>query len=341
VALRLVELFIKEGQRKLVDDLLEADAVTGRWIEPLEDGRMLVRVLIDAEQSEGFLDSLEQRFTGEPDFRIVLLPVEASIPRPKPREKPEAETPQEKAEPPRIGRVSREELYQDIEGSAELTGTYLVLVALSSIVAAIGVVYNSVSVVIGAMVIAPLLGPNVALSLATTLGDVTLAGRAMKSGLAGIALGLALSILLGTVIPVNPAISEMQSRVHLELRDIVLALASGGAGALSFTTGISSALIGVMVAVSLLPPLVVLGLLIGSRHLRFAEGAALLFIANIVCVNLAGVVTFLIQGVRPRTWWEAEKARRFTRNAICFWILALAILALAIAYNSLWRRPMP
>jgi len=334
MALRLVEVFLKDRHAGLLDDLLKSDVPAGRWTESLADGQMLVRLLIDAEQSEAILDSLEQGFSGEEDFRIVLLPVEASIPRPQPVEQPEAKAPEQEpeAEPPRIGRVSREELYEDIVGSAELTRTYLVLVALSSIVAAIGMIYNNVTVVIGAMVIAPLLGPNVALSLATTLGDLNLAGRAMKSGLAGMALGLALSIPIGAVMPVDPAASEIHTRVQLQLKDVVLALASGGAGALSFTTGISSALIGVMVAVSLLPPLVVFGMLLGSGHLGLAAGAASLFVANIICINLAGVVTFLLQGVRPRTWWEAEKARRFSRNAIFFWILALAILALAILY---------
>ncbi len=324
--------------------MLKAEAVVERWIEPLDNHQMLVRVLVEAEQSEGFLDSLEQRFTGEPGFRIILLPVEASIPRLEPESEAKTQAKgrvEAKAQAPRIGRVSREELYQGLAGSAELTSTYLVLVALSSIVAAIGVIYNSVSVVIGAMVIAPLLGPNVALSLATTLGDLKLAARAVKSALIGIALGLGFSIALGTVIQVNPAVSEIQTRTSLDLRDIVLALASGAAGALCFTTGISSALIGVMVAVALLPPLVVLGLLIGSGDFRLAEGAAFLLVANITCINLAGVVTFLLQGVRPRTWWEAEKARRLSRNAIGFWIVALALLALTILYNRFVHRPSP
>lgn len=65
-----------------------------------------------------------------------------------------------------------------------------------------------------------------------------------------------------------------------------------------------------MVAVALLPPLVAVGMLAGSGHFLQAMGAFMLFAVNLICVNLAGVVTFIIQGVRPRTWWEAERAKK-------------------------------
>ncbi|GEM_PF-860880 len=77
------------------------------------------------------------------------------------------------------------------------------------------------------------------------------------------------------------------------LDDIAIALASGSAGVLAFTTRASSILIGVMVAVALLPPLVAFGLLLGAGHELLAFGALLLLFVNIICINLAGVVTFL------------------------------------------------
>ncbi len=113
--------------------------------------------------------------------------------------------------------------------------------------------------------------------------------------------------------------------------DIALALASGSAGALSFTMGLPSALIGVMVAVALLPPLVTLGMLMGAGLTDPAVGALLLLLVNIICVNLAGVGTFLFQGVRPRTWWEASRAKKSTTIAIVIWTILLIILMLIIS----------
>jgi uncharacterized hydrophobic protein (TIGR00341 family) len=169
------------------------------------------------------------------------------------------------------------------------------------------------------MVIAPLLGPNVALSLATALGDIDLAKSAAKTNLVGILVALAIAIPIAFLVKVDPRIAEIQTRLHVQLKDVVLALASGSAGVLSITTGASAALIGVMVAAALLPPLVTFGLLVGAGERELAMGALLLFVTNVICVNLAGVVTLLVQNVRPRTWWEADRAKKATKIAVSLW----------------------
>ena len=139
---------------------------------------------------------------------------------------------------------------------------------------------------------------------------------------------------MGYCFDADPTIPEIASRTQAHLSDIILALASGCAGVLAFTTGASSAVIGVMVAVALLPPLTVCGLLLGTGQFSGAFGALLLFITNIICINLAGVATFLVQGVSPRAWWEADKAKKATRKALALWSLILAALAVII---YLWK----
>jgi uncharacterized hydrophobic protein (TIGR00341 family) len=113
---------------------------------------------------------------------------------------------------------------------------------------------------------------------------------------------------------------------------IFLALASGSAGALSFTTGISTALIGVMIAVALLPPLVALGLLIGSGYYPQAFEALLLVLINVICINLAGVTTFWAQGIHPRKWWKEDRAKKATRIAVLIWFVLLTALASIIVF---------
>jgi len=126
---------------------------------------------------------------------------------------------------------------------------------------------------------------------------------------------------------VDPAMPGMPQRIQVGPGDSALALASGCAGVLAFTTGAPATLVGVMVAVALLPPLVTSGLLLGSGHWTAAQGALLVFLTNVICVNLSGIVTFLFQGVRPLTWWETQKARRATRIAIAIWVLLLLALS--------------
>ncbi len=109
-----------------------------------------------------------------------------------------------------------------------------------------------------------------------------------------------------------------------------MALAAGIAGCLAFTSGLATSLIGVMVAVALLPPLVVCGLLVGAQEWVGAYHALLLVLVNVTAVNLAGVGTFLVQGVRPASWWEKEQAQRASWIAGGVWASLLALLALAI-----------
>jgi uncharacterized hydrophobic protein (TIGR00341 family) len=324
MALRLIEMVMREQDGGEVRELLKEHKVLEHRQVRLPDGEVLVRILLDAEQSEAVLDVLEKQYTGAEGNRVVILPVEATLPRaaPEPKAAPGQPPPQEKS-PERIG---REELYEDIKDAARCSRVYLAMVVLSTIVAAVGLYYNSVAIIIGAMVIAPLLGPNVALSLGTTLGDLSLLRRALLTALAGIATTMVLSVILGVLVHVNPAAPEVASRNGVGPGDIAVALASGCAGALAFTTGVSATLIGVMVAVALLPPLVTFGLLLGGEHPVLAMGALSLFLMNLICVNLAGVVTFLVQGIRPAIWWEKDRAVKATRVAIGLWAALLAAL---------------
>ena len=328
MALRLIEMVLKEKDSGEVRELLKEHKVLEHRQIRLPDGEVLVRILLDAEQIEAVLDVLENRYTAEEGNRVVILPVEATLPRAQAEPEPEPDATPEQApaeeKPPQ--RIGREELYEDIKDAARWSRVYLAMVVLSTIVAAIGLYYSSVAIIIGAMVIAPLLGPNMAMALATTLGDLPLLWRALKTSLAGIGTTMALSVVLGVLLQVNPASPEVASRNGVALGDVAVALASGAAGALAFTTGVSATLIGVMVAVALLPPLVTFGLLLGGGHLAMATGALSLFLMNLICVNLAGVTTFLVQGIRPATWWEKDRAVKATRIALVLWAALLAAL---------------
>jgi uncharacterized hydrophobic protein (TIGR00341 family) len=277
------------------------------------------------------MDAFERKFGKIEGFRLIVYPVEAALPRQKEAERPE-EKPKSKEK--KSNRISREELYEDIVDSSRLTGVYLAMAALSTLVVIVGLLKNNPAVIIGAMVIAPFLGPNVALALSNVLADKKLGLDAFKTLVAGMAVVLILSVIFGLAVDVDPLIPEVASRTQPDMWDVLLALASGAAGVLAFTTGASAAVIGVMVAVALLPPLTVFGLLLGSGEVSIASGALLVFLTNIICINLSGVATFLIQGVTPRTWWEAKKAKKTTHTSIGYWVITLIILAILIYYWS-------
>jgi len=317
--LRIIEIYIPGDRKDKLDKLLDKNKSMNVWSETLPGNFIHAKLLVKTEEAGPLLDELEKKFSALEGFRAIVLKAEATIPKPAEEEKPQEEGEKSTS-------VSRQELYQDIEESTSLTWIYILMVVLSSIVAAVGLLRNNIAIVIGAMVIAPLLGPNVALAFSITLGDLKLAQKAGKTFLVGIMAAIAVSALTGFFMEVNPSMPEILSRTNPDLGDVIIALAAGAAGVLSFTRGLPSALIGVMVAVSLLPPLVVAGLLFGAGEVSMGLGALVLFLTNVAAINVAGIVTFLVQGIKPARWWEESKARKASLIALSFWIILLAFL---------------
>ena len=178
---------------------------------------------------------------------------------------------------------------------------------LSTVVASVGLEQDSVAILIGAMVIAPLLGPNVAFAFGAAIGDRTLMLSAGKSGVLGVVLSVVIAGVLAFLIAPNIASHELLARTSVDYAGIALALASGAAAALSVTTGLSATLVGVMVAVALLPPAVTVGIMLAAGRMNLAVGAAMLLIANIACVNLAAQLVFLAQGHQAAHLVRAEE----------------------------------
>lgn len=332
MALRLIKLILPKSSESRAIELLEKHPAKEIWSQTLSDNTMMIEALIQAGGSESILDRCEQWFGNLDEFKIILLPVEASIPRERSTITETDKSNKPKVEPIKrfSTRVSREELYSDIVDSVELTHFYTLMILFSAIVAGIGLIKDNSAIIIGAMVIAPLLGPNVALSFGTTLGDWKLVRKSLRANLFGLLIVIIVSTTWGLLQPITSESPEMLNRTSASLSDIVLALTAGGAGVLSLSMATVSALVGVMIAVALLPPLVTSGLLLGSGYFDHSIGAFFVFLANFICINLAGIITFLFQGIRPLPYSSADKAKRATYFALVLWFLLLIGLVLLI-----------
>ncbi len=320
--MKLIEVIANSGSIPTISMIAEKyKARDFRLGREGDDGRLAMRMLVTDEHVQPVLDALQTILGAQPMARIIIIPVDATLPH----SKSESERLEDKAS------TTREAMYASVDKNARLDINYVVLVILSTVVAAIGLVENNVAVIIGAMVIAPLLGPNLAFGLGTALGDVHLMRKSLQSLFAGIAIAISLSCLIGLFWPFGIMSDELLFRTDVGMDSLALALASGAAAALSITTGLPSVLVGVMVAVALLPPAATVGLTLGHARPDLAQGAALLLIANVVCVNLAAKLVFLVKGVRPRTWAEKEKAKRAMSIYILVWILTLLLIVAAIA----------
>jgi uncharacterized hydrophobic protein (TIGR00341 family) len=328
--LRKLEIILPADAAQELRGLLAEKDLLANWQQAVLGERIMVHLLVETPRAEKLLDALEGHFGHLPDFRVIVLRPHVVLPAPKEpereKERDDAGETDEAKEVPPPQRVARAELLEQLSAGAEVGRVYLVTVVLSSIVASVGLVRDNIAVIIGAMVIAPLLTPNMALALAATLGDLKLARKALRTLGIGIALALLFAIALGMVLDFDPQTPQVLARTDVSVGDVILALASGAAGALAFTAGVSAGLVGVMVAVALLPPLIVTGLYTGAGESALALRAVQLLAINVVSVNLAAILTFLWQGLRPRTWWEADRARRATRVAVAIWGSLLALL---------------
>ncbi len=337
MSLRLIELILSPVDAPFeLKNIINLEDIIEYWEEEIPGQKRKLSFLVSTEKSSVILDQLEKTFSGTTEFRILLYPIEATLPRLKDNSENQdsrASQSQPKRTISSLLPVSREELYNDIEKTITQRWIFHLLIIISAIVASIGILKNNEVIIIGAMVIAPLLGPNVALSFATTLGDLNLGKKAIKLLLISIFLVLGVTIIIGFFFPVHPEFQTLVNRTKVDVSDVILALAAGSAATLSVTSELYSALIGVMVAVALLPPLVSLGLLLGAGFFPMARSAFLLFLTNLIGINLSGVVTFLAQGVRPLTWWEEAKAKKSTNLALIIWILLLIMLLGIICFG--------
>ncbi|MEZ5967020.1 MAG: TIGR00341 family protein [Planctomycetota bacterium] len=329
MSFRLLHLALPDQRFAEVADVVSVFQREHERVDRLQvhrDGdRASMLVLVPAEVSEALLDKIEDAVGRAEGFRVVVQQVEATLPAPADHGESDAKEQPGEAKPT-VGRVSRAEIVDDVARMVQLTPVFFAYVVLSAVVSAIGLYRDNVAVLVGAMVIAPLLGPNMALAVATALGDPKLGERALRINALGVVIAAALAVALGFLFPCDPNSAEIRARIGVASSDVVLALAAGGAGAIAVTSGAPTSLVGVMVAVALMPPLVAAGVLVGSGYVSLGMHALHLVAVNVISVNLAAVVTFQLQGIRPRQWWEKERARRAARWALLIWGALLVVL---------------
>ncbi len=323
--MRLITATFPEGMADTVTATIDVHPESAWTVSHPQEGMCEAQLVIASGDSQSVVDRLQSVLASAENWRIVVLPVEAAV---LPQHREDQIVAKESAQKTV---ALREEIYQDVSHGARVNRDYLALTVLSAIVAALGINADNVAVVIGAMVIAPLLGPILAFSFGCAIGNPDLMWRAGQTALVGLGVGVATGFAVGTLIPVDLTSHELLSRTDVGLDSIALALASGAAAALSVLTGLSATLVGVMVAVAILPPAVAFALFLGAGEFNLAAQASVLLAINVVSVNLASQLVFFVMGVRPRTWLERRSAKRSTAISIAVWaVLLVALIALVL-----------
>ena len=225
----------------------------------------------------------------------------------------------------------RDQLFFDGPQRRRRLSRFWLLLLLAAVIASAGVVSDSTATVIGAMIVAPLMTPILGIVLAVALADGANLRRCLLLVIAGTATVIAVGWLLGLFVPypvVAATNGQVAARVTLQIADLVAALATGAVGSVALVrSDISDTLPGVAIAISLVPPLAVVGLTLESGAPRQALAAFLLFTTNVAAIVASGIVVMALYRVRSVCGQTADPAFHY-RGAVA--IIAALLLAVIV-----------
>ena len=203
--------------------------------------------------------------------------------------------------------------------------SFYFLLGLSGVIATLGLLADSVAIIIGAMIIAPLIGPITGIAYSTTVANRRLLRRSFLTLATGVLFTVFISFLVAWLIGLKSVTPEIMSRTNPTLLDLAIALAAGAAGAFANTRRrIADALPGVAIAVALVPPLSVVGIGLALRNTSLAFGASVLFITNLTGIIFSGVIILLLQ-----SYGSVRRAKQ----GLIFSITMLVILGLPLGLS--------
>ena len=232
---------------------------------------------------------------------------------------------------PKLSARQHSAVAQSMREAAVPTIDFYILISLAASIATLGLLQNSGAVIIGAMLVAPLMAPILAMGMSMVLAET----RVFTFGAEATIKGAALAILVGLVIviisPITDATTEILARTEPNILDLMVALASGAAAGYAISRSeVAAAMPGVAISAALVPPLCVVGYGLGVSDLAIAGGALLLFVTNFIAIVLAAGITFLALGFLPAREEKGE-LRRGLRLAAVSLAAVFVILAVVTA----------
>jgi len=229
---------------------------------------------------------------------------------------------------PLFEHASREQyasLFGSLREDGTLGSTFMVLLILATMIATLGLFINSSSVIIGAMLLAPLMQPIVSLSMGVLRQDSSLEISSAKTIAIGVLAVITTSALIALALPMERLTTEMMGRLSPTILDLFVAIVSGVAAAYAKSNEkILGSLAGVAIAVALVPPIAVAGIGVGWGDWGMFSSAFLLFGTNLVGIVLAAALTFMMLGFSPI---------RIAQKGIAVWLAIVALVAIPL-YSS-------
>ncbi|HAV48175.1 MAG TPA: TIGR00341 family protein [Psychrobacter sp.] len=232
-------------------------------------------------------------------------------------------------------KVDYPEVRVRIEANALPSKMYFVMNILSAIIASYGLVTNSAAVVIGAMLVAMMLGPITGVALAIIDHRMPLLRKSLITVFLGISLVVLVGFIVGWLHKDQPLTVEILSRTQPTSMDLMIALAGGTAGAYAMVSPhLSVAVVGVAVATALVPPLAASGILFANGEMQMGLGALLLALTNIIAIQFTNALVLWLLGFRRLVDDDYKSSTYWTflrRNAVT--LLLLGVLGTYLTIN--------
>ena len=226
---------------------------------------------------------------------------------------------------PLFSHASREQyaaLFTNLREESRLSATFLTLLILSTLIATFGLFVNSSSVIIGAMLLAPLMQPIISLSMGVLRQDGALLGSGAKTIAVGVLAVIMTAALTSLLTPIERLTPEMAGRLSPTILDLFIAIVSGVAAAyVKSNEKIASSLAGVAIAVALVPPIAVSGIGLGWGEWHMFYSAFLLFVTNLVGIVLAAALTFTVLGFSPL---------HLAKKGVMVWLMIVALVSMPL-----------
>lgn len=200
---------------------------------------------------------------------------------------------------PQLERDQRRQLLGDFEQSGRWNVDFVIMMAMSTGLAALGLLNDSVAVVIGAMLVAPLMSPLIGAGFALVQGNLILFRDCLKAMSYGILVGLMVSLAIGLITPAYEPTAELEARANVNLLDLGVALLSGMAAAYALgRPKLMATLSGVAIAAALVPPLATVGISATSDRFLLAGLALVLFLTNLVAITAGAAIVYALMGAQ-------------------------------------------
>ncbi|MCE7737401.1 MAG: TIGR00341 family protein [Candidatus Heimdallarchaeota archaeon] len=316
-----IRIEIPSNQIEVLEDYIEHVNLKASSID-LNDGGRMYMLKVEDHFTNNLLHELKARGIGTVFGTISIVQLNLFL-----------NSSVSQAKVPKSTAANLEEILANIEDTAVVSSTYITLVILSGALAAFGLLSNSVVIIIGSMIVAPLMGP-IAL---TSIGVLMPQRGLFRKGLIAEGLGIFLTIGVAWVIGIadrgQEVTEQMEIRAAPEAMDVAFAVISAIAAGVIISKGQSLSIVGVAIAASLAPPAANIGLMIAFGDMGSAGNSAVLLIINILAINASCSIIFILFRLPAKSGMSrrrATRAQKMSQRLTLFVLLVFIIFSIYV-----------